>query len=112
LVGWRKQVRLGRDYYVAIARNDYSVDPTWIGRIIDAYADLDRIQVRLEGRLITEHPRVWARGLTVTDTGHVTTAARLREEFRQPRTQASAEGLVRDLADYDKAFGLENREVS
>ncbi|PFG17778.1 transposase [Propionicimonas paludicola] len=112
IVGWRNQVRLGRDYYVRIARNDYSVDPTWIGRMVDAHADLERVQVRLDGRLITEHPRVWARGVTITDTSHVATAARLRQEFQQPRTQAGGDGLVRDLADYDRAFGLEGREVS
>jgi transposase len=111
LVGWRSQVRLGRDYYVRIARNDYSVDPTWIGRMVDAHADLDRVEVRLDGRLVAEHPRVWARGLTITDTGHVATAARLRQQFQQPRSQAADEGLVRDLADYDRAFGLEGREV-
>jgi len=109
LVGWRNQVRLGRDYYVRIAGNDYSVDPTCIGRMVDAHADLDQVQVRQDGRLIAEHPRVWARGLTITDTIHVTTAARLRREFQQPRTQAAGDGLVRDLADYDRAFGL-NRE--
>lgn len=112
VVGWRKQVRLGRDYYVRIAANDYSVDPTWIGRMIDASADLDRVQVRLGGRLIAEHPRVWARGVTITDTAHVETAKRLRQEFQQPRTQAAGEGLIRDLADYDRAFGLDTREVS
>lgn len=112
VVGWRKQVRLGRDYYVNIARNDYSVDPTWIGRMVDAHADLDRVQVHLDGRLITEHPRVWARGLTITDPCHVDTARRLRQEFQQPRARAVDEGLVRDLADYDRAFGLESREVS
>lgn len=111
-VGWHKQIRLGRDYYVSIARNDYSVDPTWIGRMVDTHADLEKVQVRLDGRLITQHPRVWARGLTVTDTAHVATAARLRQEFQQPRTQAAGDGLVRDLADYDRAFGLEGQEVS
>ncbi len=95
-----------------IAANDYSVDPTWIGRMVDAHADLDRIQVRLDGRLIAEHPRVWARGVTITDTAHVETAKRLRQEFQQPRTQAAGEGLIRDLADYDRAFGLDTREVS
>lgn len=105
--GWHQQVRLGRDYYVRIARNDYSVDPTWIGRMVEARADLDRVQVRVDGRLITEHPRVWARGLTITDTDHVRTAKRLRQEFRQPSPQpAASDDLVRDLADYDRAFGL------
>jgi len=112
VVGWRNQVRLGRDYYVSIASNDYSVDPTWIGRMVDTYADLEQVQVRLDGRLVAEHPRVWARGLTITDSAHVDTAKRLRHEFQQPRTQAASDGLVRDLADYDRAFGLEGREVS
>lgn len=68
--------------------------------------------MRLDGRLITEHPRVWARGLAVPDTAHVETARRLRQEFQQPPSQAADDGLVRDLADYDRAFGLEGREVS
>jgi len=112
VVGWRNQVRLGRDYYVRVAGNDYSVDPTWIGRLVDTYADLEQVQVRLGGRLIAEHPRMWARGLTITDTGHADTAKRLRHAFQQPRTQAASDGLIRDLADYDRAFGLNNQEVS
>jgi hypothetical protein len=111
ITGWHKQVRLGRDYYVNIARNDYSVDPTWIGRMIDVHADLERVQARVNGRLVAEHPRVWARGLTITDTIHVETARRLRQEFQQPRTPHSMEDLVRDLADYDKAFGLDTQEA-
>ena len=107
-VGWANQVRLGRDYYVRIAANDYSVDPAWIGRMVDVHADLDRIQVRHAGRLITEHSRVWARGLTITDPAHVQAAARLRHQFQQPHQPAADAGdlLVRDLADYDRAFGL------
>lgn len=62
---------------------------------------------------MTQHPRVWARGLTITDPAHVTTAARLRQQFQQPRPALDpVDGLVRDLADYDKAFGLDTREVS
>lgn len=107
VVGWRSQVRLGRDYYVRIASNDYSVDPTAIGRVVDARADLDRVRVRLDGRLVAEHPRLWARGVTVTDTAHVATAARLRRQFQQPRPRPEVDELVRDLADYDKAFGID-----
>ncbi|WIY84262.1 IS21 family transposase [Propionimicrobium sp. PCR01-08-3] len=109
VVGWRSQVRLGRDYYVRIASNDYSVDPTAIGRMVAARADLDRVQVKLDDRLVAEHPRLWARGLTVTDTAHVETAARLRREFQQPRPRPTVDELVRDLADYDKAFGIDTQ---
>jgi hypothetical protein len=42
----------------------------------------------------------------MTDPGHAQTARRLREEFRQPRAPALASDLARDLADYDRAFGL------
>ena len=38
-VGWREQVRLGRDYYVRLdANNNYSVDSTAIGRMVDVSA--------------------------------------------------------------------------
>lgn len=112
VTGWRNQVRLGRDYYVRIASNDYSVDPTMIGRMVEVHADLDRIQVHHSGRLVTQHPRVWARGLTITDPAHVTIAARLRQQFQQPRPGLDpVDALVRDLADYDKAFGLDTEEV-
>ena len=51
--------------------------------------------------------------MTVTDPAHVATAKLLREEFCQPATRPTheavpdtLEGLVRDLTDYDLAFGL------
>ena len=55
---------------------------------------------------MAEHPRIWARGLTITDTAHVDTAKRLRQEFQQPRARAGADGLVGDPAAYDETFGL------
>jgi transposase len=105
-LGWRNQVRLGRDYYIRLDASDYSVDPAAIGRIVDVSADLERVRVRLDGRIAADHIRVWARGTTVTDPGHVLAARLLREEFRQPRTPGPASDLIRDLADYDRAFGL------
>lgn len=112
VVGWVNQVRLGRDYYVRVASNDYSVDPTWISRMVGVHADLERVQVHHGGKLISHHPRVWARGLTVTDPARVQVAARLRQEFQQPRPRTgTVDELVRDLADYDRAFGLDTEEV-
>lgn len=106
-LGWRNKIRPGRDYYVRLDTCDYSVDPQVIGRMVDVAADLERVRVRLEGRVIAEHRRVWARGMTITDPAHVETAARLRKQFQQPRTGVVAgDDLVRDLADYDRAFGL------
>ena len=106
-LGWRNRIRLGRDYYVRLDTNDYSVDPTLIGRIVDVSADLDRVRVRCEGRVVTEHIRVWARGTTITDPAHVETAAWLRKQYQQPRALVGdRDDLARDLADYDRAFGL------
>jgi hypothetical protein len=110
-LGWRNKIRLGRDYYVRLDTNDYSVDPTMIGRMVDVSADLERVRVRCEGRIVAEHRRCWARGGTVTDPAHVQTAARLRRQFQQPRAVAAAgDDLARDLADYDRAFGLTDKD--
>jgi hypothetical protein len=110
-LGWRNKIRLGRDYYVRLDTNDYSVDPTMIGRMVDVAADLDRVRVRCEGRIVAEHVRVWARGATVTDPVHVETAAWLRKQYQQPRAVAAAgDDLARDLADYDRAFGLNDKD--
>jgi transposase len=107
-LGWRHRVRLGRDYYVRLDASDYSVDPTAIGRMVDVVADLDRVRARLDSRIVADHARIWARGATVTDPTHVTTAAVLREQHRAPRTASAVDDLTRDLADYDRAFGLTN----
>ena len=106
-VGWVNRVRLGRDYYVRIDSNDYSVDPAVIGRFVDVTADLAKVEVRHQGRLVATHDRVWARGMTLTDPAHVAAAKVLREQFQRPPTPVAADDdLGRDLADYDRAFGL------
>lgn len=110
-LGWRNRIRLGRDYYVRIDTNDYSVDPRAIGRFVDVSADLDRVTVRLDGLVVADHRRVWARSTVVTDPAHQAAAAVLRREFQQPRSIPAGEGLTRDLADYDRAFGLASGEA-
>jgi transposase len=112
-LGWRNRIRLGRDYYVRLDTSDYSVDPHVIGWLVDVTADLDRVKVRADGRVVADHPRMWARGLTLTDPVHVETAAVLRRRFqhRDTATEQDLEGdLSRDLLDYDRAFGLTDQE--
>jgi len=102
------RVRLPRDYYVRVHGNDYSVHPAAIGRMVDVLADLELVSVRIEGRIIAEHPRSWGNALTITDPDHVAAAARLREAFQEPRAmQAHTDVVLRDLADYDTAFGVD-----
>ena len=108
-LGWRNHVRLGRDYYVRVDTNDYSVDPRAIGARVDVAADLDLVRVRHSGRLVAEHQRRWARSMTVTDPAHVQAAAVLRRAYqgRDPHpADDPAHGMIRDLSDYDRAFGL------
>ncbi|MGB3827798.1 MAG: IS21 family transposase, partial [Ornithinimicrobium sp.] len=107
VLGWVNRVRLGRDYYVRLDSCDYSVDPAVIGRFIDVTADLARVEVRHEGRLVAAHDRAWARGMTLTDPAHVAAAKVLREQFQRPQPPPNPDdGMARDLGDYDRAFGL------
>jgi hypothetical protein len=109
--GFVSRVRLPRDYYVRVFGNDYSVHPTAIGRMVEVVADLDGVIVRLEGRVIADHPRSWGNALTITDPDHVSAAARLREAFQAPRAPrvipVEAAVVLRDLAEYDTAFGVD-----
>lgn len=115
-LGWRNRIRLGRDYYVRLDTNDYSVDPVAIGRLVDVSADLERVKVRSDGRLLADHPRMWARSGILTDPAHVESAAVLRRRFQHRDTPdldgdldssgAGDSDLQRDLFDYDRAFGL------
>jgi len=106
-VGARWVTRLGRDYYVRAGANDYSVDPGVIGRLVEVTLDLDRVVVTCDGQVVADHARSWARGVTVTDPGHVATAKVLRQRFLAPRPAPDFEAdLSRDLSVYDTAFGV------
>jgi transposase len=107
---FRNAVRLPRDYYVRVFSNDYSVDPSFIGRIVDVTADLDTVWVTHDGVLIATHVRAWARHLVVTDTAHVARAAVMRRDFRTQRVrrpEPEEAVQIRDLAAYDEIFGID-----
>jgi hypothetical protein len=109
-VMFRNTVRLPRDYYVRVFSNDYSVDPTMIGRVVDVSASLDSVVVHHDGLIIAEHRRPWARQLTVTDPAHVVRAAELRAQFqaqhaRRPVVSAVVE--TASLAHYDELFSVD-----
>lgn len=112
-VGWRRRVRLPRDYYVRIASNDYSVDPAVVGRFVDVVADLSHVTITCAGLVVGRHQRCWARHQTITDPAHRQTAHRLAHHAAAAREEAqrgdSAAGQVvveRDLSVYDAVFGL------
>jgi transposase len=111
VTGWRTSLRLPRDHYVRLDANDYSVHPAVVGRRVEVGADLERVTVACDGRLVADHQRCWARHQTISDPAHLTTAAKLRHD----RAAVGAAGRrdqdqvqLRCLADYDTAFGLDD----
>ena len=117
LLGTTTRVRLARDYYVRIAGNDYSVDPSVIGRFVDVHADLTTVSISCAGALVGFHQRCWSTHQSITDSAHLATAAGLRTAFKarsiamrgptpRPATGVGAVVAVRALSDYDDLFDL------
>ena len=112
VLGWRHQLRLGRDHYVRVAGNDYSVDPVAVGRTVQVFADLDTVTVTLAGRPVATHERCWAKHQSITDPAHHAAALALAHAAAHRPTRPGDDGIhqveERDLSVYDTAFGLTN----
>jgi transposase len=112
-VGWRLSTRLPRDHYVRVDANDYSVHPSAVGRRVDIVADSTSVRVFCDGRQVAGHHRCWAAHQCITDPAHRAAAAVLRAAARRgPASAASAKVQRRDLADYDRALGVQLEEVA
>jgi transposase len=110
--GWRAGTRLARDHYIRLDGNDYSVHPSVIGRRIEVVADLARVRVFCEGRMVADHQRLWAKHQTVSDLSHVEAAKLLRRKHLDVvRPAAEPEVEIRRLADYDTALGLAEQQA-
>jgi transposase len=111
VTGGRSSLRLPRDHYVRLDGNDYSVHPGAVGRRVEVAADLERVRVWCDGRLVADHGRCWARHQTLSDPAHLAAAAQLRHQRAAlGATQARGdveEVQLRCLADHDAAFGLD-----
>lgn len=110
VTGWRSSTRLARDHYVRLDSNDYSVHPAVIGRRIEIVADLDRVRVFSEGKIVADHERVWAWHQTLTDPDHLEAAKVLRRTrvgALRPVREPDAEVELRALSDYDTALGID-----
>lgn len=109
--GWRASTRLARDHYIRLDSNDYSVHPAVIGRRVEIIADLVRVRVLCEGKVVADHDRLWARHQTVSDPVHVAAAKTLRQQriaILRPAPEPEVE--LRRLADYDTALGLDGAD--
>jgi transposase len=102
---WRFSARLGRDHYVRVGTNDYSVHPGVIGRRIEVAAGLEWVVVTCAGAEVARHRRSWATHRTFTSVEHARARRELRDQARQqPALEVEVE--QRDLADYDRATGV------
>jgi transposase len=111
VTGWRASTRLARDHYIRLDSNDYSVAPAVIGRRVEIVADLTRVRVHCDGRVVGDHDRLWAKHQTVSDPEHVAAAKTLRRDrIALVRPAAEPEVEIRCLADYDTALGLDGIE--
>ncbi|WP_099459258.1 IS21 family transposase, partial [Mycobacterium avium] len=106
--GTTMTTRLGRDYYVSIGGNAYSVHPEAIGRMISVSASLDRVVARCGDRVVADHQRLWGTAGLASDPEHRAAASRMRETFRNRPAVAAhldIEVQVADLGTYDAVFG-------
>jgi transposase len=107
VTGWAQSLRLPRDHYIRLDSNDYSVHPAAVGRRVQVTADLDRVRVFSQGRVVADHARCWARHQSLTDPVHAQAAATLRHDrLSVVHPPAHTEVEQRALSDYDTVFGL------
>jgi transposase len=98
LVGWRTSTRLGRDHYVRVASNDYSVHPSAIGRLVEVVADLEQVTVTCAGQIVARHDRCWDVHQSLTDPDHAEAAQKMRRTTLKAVTSpAQTEVEVRQL---------------
>jgi hypothetical protein len=87
--------------YVRVDRNDYSIDPVFVGRRVEVRVRQEHVTAVVldTGELAARHRRVFAGGLTFTDPTHQTELEQLRARRRR-RDEVEVE--IRPLARYDQ----------
>jgi transposase len=105
--------RIGRDHYLRIDLNDYSVHPRAIGRRVQVTCDADRIRVTTtDGDVVAEHPRCWARHQTLTHPDHKQAADQMRGDFIHAKaTAAAAARTTAALAPDNLGIDVEQRQL-
>jgi len=96
--------RVAAQPYARVDRNDYSIDPAFVGRRVEVRVAQEHITAAVldTGELACRHRRSFAGGLTVTDPAHQTALERQRARRRQ-RHEIEVE--IRPLSRYDALIG-------
>jgi hypothetical protein len=97
----RQVLRVAAQPFVRVDRNDYSIDPVFVGRRVEVRVSQREITAVVldTGELAARHRRVFAGGLTLVDPAHQTRLERQRDE-RRGRHQVDVE--IRPLSRYDR----------
>jgi hypothetical protein len=102
----RQVVRVAAQPFVRVDRNDYSIDPRFVGRRVELRVSQSEITAGVldTGELAANHRRVFAGGLTITDRAHQTELDRARDR-RHRRDEIEVE--IRPLSRYDALIGAQ-----
>jgi hypothetical protein len=94
-------VRVPQQPFLRIDRNDYSIDPAFAGRRVEAGVSQRRVTAIVldTGEVACQHRRSFAGGLTITDPAHQSELERQRASRRQ---RHDVEVEIRPLARYDQ----------
>jgi hypothetical protein len=97
----RMVVRIPQQPWVRVDRNDYSIDPAFVGRRVEIRVSQREVTAVVldTGELACRHRRSFAGGLTITDPAHQTELERQRAKRRQ-RHEVEVE--IRPLTRYDQ----------
>ena len=100
----RLVVRVPAQPLVRVDRNDYSIDPRFVGRRVELRISQTHVTATVldTGELAAKHRRVFAGALTITDPAHQTELERQREK-RRGRDAIEVE--IRPLSRYDALIG-------
>jgi hypothetical protein len=76
---------------------------------IEITGDLEHVEVSCQGGgLVARHQRCWAAHQSIPDPDHATATARLRQQARRASLRPVDTPVEhRELADYDRALGLD-----
>ncbi|MEV7771097.1 IS21 family transposase [Kitasatospora sp. NPDC086791] len=108
---WRFHTRIGRDHYIRVDTNDYSVHPRAIGRTVMVRADNEEVTVIAGNDIVARHTRCWAKHQSLTDPDHAAAAAVLRGEVIHQQAARAATARAALLAPDSLGIEVEQREL-
>jgi transposase len=108
---WRFHTRIGRDHYIRVDTNDYSVHPRAIGHTVMIRADNEEVTAVAGEDVVARHARCWARHQSITDPDHAAAASVLRGEVWHHKAARAATARAAALAPGSLGIEVEQREL-